>query len=58
MSVDLMKAISLAYEDRNIQRFKKLVTRWAKAQKKVRSTRQTTDDVQRFRDLSTEADAG
>ena len=55
MSVDLMNAATLAYEDRNIQRFKQLVMRWTKAEKKTHSTRKTTDDVQRFRDLLVEA---
>ena len=55
MSVDLMNAATLAYEDRNIQRFKQLVMRWTKAEKKTQGTRKTTDDVQRFRDLLVEA---
>ncbi len=48
--VDLMKAISQAYKERSITRFKQLVTRWGKAAKKSRESRKSTDDVQRFDD--------
>ena len=56
MTVDLMRAVSLAYENRDIARFKKLVVRWAREERKSRSKRRTMDDAERFREAMNRAD--